>query len=64
MRKFAENKHTNRQSENTQSDNSKTEATLIPCGSWGGAGQQVAGAGFGGPLLIYLLNFTLKEKSS
>ena len=28
------NKQTNRQAEN-----SKPEATLIPCGSWGGAGQ-------------------------
>ena len=35
-----------------QTENSKPEATLIPCGSWGRAGQQVAGAGFGGPLLI------------
>ena len=26
--------------------------------------EQVAGAGFGGPLLICLLNFTLNEKSS
>ena len=24
---------------NRQAENSKTEATLIPCGSWGGAGQ-------------------------
>ena len=34
IRKFAKNKQTDRQTEN-----SITEATLIPCGSSGGAGQ-------------------------
>ena len=34
IRKFAENRQTHKQAEN-----SKPEATLIPCGSWGGAGQ-------------------------
>ena len=34
IRKFAENKQSRRQAEN-----SKPEATLIPCGSWGRAGQ-------------------------
>ena len=31
IRKFAQNKQTNRQT-NTQTENSITEATLIPCG--------------------------------
>ena len=34
MRKFAENNQAHKQTEN-----SKPEATLIPCGSWGRAGQ-------------------------
>ena len=40
IRKFAENKQTYKQT-NTQTENSITEATLIPCGSSGGAGQLV-----------------------
>ena len=39
MRKFAENKQADNQRTTKQSENSKTEATLIPCGSWGRAGQ-------------------------
>ena len=37
-------KQTNRQT-NRQAENSKPEATLIPCGSWGGAGQYISIAG-------------------
>ena len=38
IRKFAQNKQTNTQTDK-QTENSITEATLIPCGSSGGAGQ-------------------------
>ena len=42
IRKFAQNKQTNTQTNkhtNKQTEISNTEATLIPCGSLGGAGQ-------------------------
>merc|ERR1711895_296892 len=38
IRKFAENRQAHKQT-NRQTENSNTEATLIPCGSSGGAGQ-------------------------
>ena len=39
IRKFAQNRQTHKQTDK-QTENSITEATLIPCGSSGGAGQQ------------------------
>ena len=38
IRKFAQNRQADRQTDK-QTENSITEATLIPCGSSGGAGQ-------------------------
>ena len=54
MRKFAENRQTNKQTIREQSENSKPEATLIPCGSWGRAGQYIVFAlGDGGKNILH-----------
>merc|ERR1712112_641812 len=48
IRKFAHRQSEIKQTNREHSENSKTEATLIPCGSWV-AGQQAEGSGFNEP---------------